>query len=103
MVIQMIYFIQGEKTRLIKIGYSKEDRIVSRLVEIQSLSPDILTLLKIIEGDTSAEASLHRQFKELRCHGEWFKTSKRLLSFIKSLPSADLDIEDSFMEYKQKN
>ena len=78
----MIYFYQGEKTGLIKIGYSSKENLDSRLSDIQSYSPDKLILLKVVEGDYSVETMIHRKFRDARSHGEWFKPVDSLLDFI---------------------
>ena len=77
-----IYFIQGEMTQNIKIGVSKNPE--RRMRSLESSEP--LNLLAIIkEGGTVKEKKLHRQFKHLRLHGEWFRPDKELLEFIDNL------------------
>src|SRR5260370_41757231 len=86
-----VYFIQGEQTRLIKIGISRNP--VKRLEDHQTGSPDKLILLGSVlnysllnvESFPSPERNLHKQFAEERTHGEWFRPSDRLLAFIKNL------------------
>lgn len=81
----MIYFIQAEKLRLIKIGFCKSEfHVIERLKELQIGSPDKLNLIGIISphGTKSFEALLHRQFKHIHSHGEWFFENDKLLSYI---------------------
>ena len=78
-----IYFAQGEITRLIKIGHSKN--IDDRLDTIQANSPDKVKLLKVIEGNRSLERALHKQFDSVRSHREWFYPSRGLMAYIKAL------------------
>ena len=63
------YLIQGEKTRLVKIGRSHN--IIRRFKALSHSSPDLLTLVGAISGDY--ERSLHRRFAKYRSHGEWFQ------------------------------
>lgn len=82
-----IYFIISENG-LIKIGFTtkKMDR---RLKELQCYSPDKLEVLETIEGNTKLESFLHRKFKHLKSHGEWFKNEKELMKFICNLRKKD--------------
>lgn len=86
----MIYFIQGTQSGNIKIGYTK-NRIESRLKDIQSESSDILVCLKTIDGKEKDETNLHKKFKHLWSHAEWFRPGKTLLRYIKKLPSSSND------------
>src|SRR6267143_784005 len=76
-----LYFIQGQQTKLIKIGVSKDP--MKRLEDHQTSSPDRLTLLGAVH--TYSEKYIHRRFERDRVHGEWFRPSEELLAFIKSL------------------
>jgi len=75
------YFIQGEVTKLIKIGKAKD--IDRRLKNLQCGSPDNLVILKSYRGD--AEKTLHKVFSSIRLHGEWFFPHPDLLEFISGL------------------
>lgn len=79
-----VYFIQGEKTKLIKIGVSDNAR--ARLTHMQAHSPDKLVLLGVIvcERRGVTEKELHERFAKSRLHGEWFKPSRRLRVLIES-------------------
>ena len=79
-----VYFIQGQSTRLIKIGMTR-GYISDRLAQLQSYSPDKLKLLKAVKGDSKYERGLHQQFASVRSHGEWFYPSRGLMAFIDSL------------------
>ena len=41
-------------------------------------------LLKTIEGDSQQEHLIHKKFSNIRCEGEWFKTTPKLLKFIEN-------------------
>ena len=79
----MTYFIQGEKTGLIKIGTSNNP--MHRLMELQIGSPDTLIMLKYVDSLTYPETELHQRFKHLRRHGEWFYPDPDLTRFINLL------------------
>jgi len=74
------YFIQGEKTELIKIGISVKNCPCSRYAALQASSPDKLLILGIIRGNH--ERKLHKMFLEYWSHGEWFYPNPKLLDFI---------------------
>lgn len=75
-----VYFIQGEATGLIKIGKANDPG--TRLKGLQTGSPDHLVLLGVIPCTKTRETELHEDFKAFKVHGEWFKPSAELLSFI---------------------
>ena len=78
-----IYFIQGEKTKNIKIGFSEDPNL--RLRGHQTGSGEKLDLLKAVKGQKADEVYLHKKFEVLRLHGEWFKPGKELLEYIYNL------------------
>ena len=74
-----VYFIQGEVTKLIKIGYTND--VQKRLKALQQ--SEELTLLKQIDEVTRAyETELHQRFSQFCARGEWFRPKKELLDFI---------------------
>lgn len=78
----LVYFIQGEKTKLVKIGRTIHECPHRRLSDLQMGSPDILRLLGVIYH--FSESELHLKFKEDRFFGEWFFPSQSLLDFIEN-------------------
>lgn len=74
------YFIQGEKTGLIKIGMTVRSCPCERYAALQASSPDKLLILGLIRGNH--ERKLHQRFSDSRSHGEWFHPSSGLLDFI---------------------
>jgi hypothetical protein len=76
-----IYFIQGVKTKLIKIGYTSL-KLGIRLSNMQAGSPDKLQILLILTGDRALEQQLHVKFAKYHKHGEWFRPGTELLKFI---------------------
>lgn len=87
----MIYFLQGEHTRLIKIGFTARF-IHSRMGALQIGSPDKLIFLGARPGDEKTEYKLHNMFREHHSHGEWFNESSELTSYIKKYCIRDLDV-----------
>ena len=79
----MIYFIQNETTRAVKIGKSNDP--VERLRAHQVSSGELLTLLGTMEGNGPEEQTLHALFNCHHQRGEWFKGSPELLEHIKLL------------------
>ncbi len=92
----MVYFIQAEQSRLIKIG--KANQVYRRLQTLQTGSPEKLRILMTLPTD--AEKTYHMQFADSRVHGEWFQPSDTLLSFIhENLSSYPLDDVDSDVRF----
>jgi len=78
---QDVYFIQGEYGGPIKIGIAND--IQSRLASHQTGSPVILRIVGISSnGGKKLESKLHKQFADIRLHGEWFEATPELLSYI---------------------
>jgi hypothetical protein len=75
------YFVQGETTRLIKIGRSVDP--YARMKDLQKGSPDTLRMLAILDQDYEGE--LHLKFSQHRVRDEWFRPAPELLAFVESL------------------
>ena len=67
----MIYFIQAERSKAIKIGKANDPH--QRLAAFRTSSPEPLKLLGTIPGDLKEEAELHQRFSKHRLLGEWFE------------------------------
>lgn len=80
----MIYFIQDEIDKSIKIGYTSNN-VDKRLSAIQISNPRRIILLCIEDGDVFKEKELHKLFSEYKIHGEWFTPGERLLEYISHL------------------
>lgn len=81
-----VYFIQdavhGGK---IKIGFSTNP--ARRVESIQSVNPNMMKVLGTLPGSERMERELHKRFKRLRRHGEWFAPEEELLTYIETLPT----------------
>jgi len=86
----MIYFIQGEVTRLVKIGYTSKF-IHNRMPNLQTGSPDRLVFLGGIPGTVGEEQLLHERFEKCHSHGEWFDPVDHLMKFIDTNTIKDQD------------
>lgn len=82
---EVVYFIRGETSQNIKIGYGISAN--SRLKEFQTGSSEELVLLKTIPGGKRLETELHKKFHHLRIRPrhEWFRPEKGLIDYIDSL------------------
>jgi hypothetical protein len=76
-----VYFIQAQSGGPIKIGLTTK-AIEKRLAGLQTSHHQKLICLATTQ--MHAEADLHQKFKSLRLHGEWFKPSVTLLSWIQN-------------------
>lgn len=77
----LVYFIRGGG--LIKIGHA--NNLGERLRSIQMMSPVIIEYLGCVLGGETLEREIHRKFKHLRKHGEWFKPDAELINYISDL------------------
>jgi hypothetical protein len=80
-----IYFILNEDSNAIKIGRARD--LGKRMKALQTSSSAQLKLVRSIQVNGSKEAemlekALHRQFREIRIAGEWFKANAELLEYI---------------------
>jgi hypothetical protein len=78
----LVYFIQGELTRLIKIG--RTEGAAYRLGVLQTGSPDKLNIIGVIPHDHADihEKVLHERFYHLRERGEWHRPGPDLMDYI---------------------
>ncbi|HAS8561037.1 TPA: GIY-YIG nuclease family protein [Vibrio vulnificus] len=81
--IGIVYFLYGEVTGLVKIGWTRAS-LVRRINQLQTGSPDQLRLLGIMRGTQAFEKELHAKFKPNHKHLEWFELSGEILRFIGS-------------------
>jgi hypothetical protein len=81
--VRLVYFIQGERTKLVKIGVT--DDIERRMATLRLMSPDKLTLIGVVVCKKSGgmERALHDRYAEARAHGEWFYPVPNLMAWIK--------------------
>jgi len=83
---RFVYFVQGEKTGLIKIGMT--ENMERRFKTIQASSPDDLEILALIKTNQGDGIYL-RAFADYRIRGEWFRPTGELMSFLSNIPYCD--------------
>lgn len=81
----MIYFVQGQHSKLIKIGYTDRP-FDQRWKALQLASAELLVLIGTAAGSLREEQRLHARFGDDKVHREWFKPSPDLMKFIHSQP-----------------
>lgn len=75
-----VYFI-GDGCGQVKIGRAAD--VWHRLSDLQVGSPQILSVLRVIEGaGAPTEKWLHRRYKEHRINGEWFWLMPEMLTVV---------------------
>lgn len=82
-VLGIIYAIQNTTSKNIKIGFTTKD-INYRLKQLQTGNENKLQLLYSIDGSFKTESSIHKEFKDLRLEGEWFRFDERITEFFNS-------------------
>jgi hypothetical protein len=78
-----IYFIRGELTGRIKIGWATKPG--ERLKALQTASPDKLLIVAAHPGNGRDEKALHQQFAAHRVHGEWFEGVPEIIAHIQGI------------------
>jgi hypothetical protein len=77
-VFELVYFVLCAGR--IKIGYTAS--LKSRLIKMKTDMPVPPKFLHIEIGSKTTERILHREFADLRLHGEWFKVDQRIYDHI---------------------
>jgi hypothetical protein len=80
---QLVYFVQAVDGGPIKIGIATDPD--GRLSELQTGSPSMLVLRRVMPGGRTKEAELHVTFNASRRWGEWFDPSADLLALADGL------------------
>lgn len=80
----MIYFI-GTENGPVKIWYTRENNLKTRLKELQIGNPYQLEILGTCEGNIDTERKLHERFAQYRKMGEWFERVKEIEELIATL------------------
>lgn len=84
-----VYFIQ--QSDAVKIGWSRN--VDARMRALQTAASAPLRLLGTLAGTREVERSLHKRFRALRTHGEWFRATDDLIRVIPWL--CDSDAQDA--------
>lgn len=86
----LVYFIQDEDTKYIKIGHSRN--LKKRLNSMQTGSSSKLKLLVWEDVGRAGEKQLHSIFSNSRVRGEWYKPTIALLTYINELLNKYLEL-----------
>lgn len=81
----MIYFVQAEETRLVKIGRCADGNLDERVKAMQTGCPHKLVVIGVVEeggGKGVSEEGLHHHFAKLHVRGEWYQLSNDVLDFL---------------------
>lgn len=78
----MIYYLQSQRTGLIKIGFTNS---ATQRLNALAYRYGKCDLLAVHCGSKGDERSLHAQFDKLRAYGEWFHPELRLRDHINSI------------------
>jgi hypothetical protein len=83
----MIYFVQAEVTRAIKIGSSLN--VGRRIVQLQVGMPERLRLLGVLPDSPEGglEGNIKRRFRHHCIRGEWFREHPDILTYIERFAS----------------
>lgn len=76
-----VYLLAGEKTQLVKIGYTTTDPL-DRLSACQTGSPDILRYIGAYRAPYMLEQELHALLEPFHSHGEWFNIPISILKVL---------------------
>jgi hypothetical protein len=77
---EVVYVIGTPGGNTVKIG--RTTNLDRRLADIQRMSPVALIVLWTHPGGSDLEANLHRHFRALRSHGEWFTFRRAPMTLI---------------------
>lgn len=93
----MIYFIQGQESGNIKIGYSiTPDK---RLNNLQTAHYEDLNVIGLLHGSMKDEEKLHKMFEDYHLRGEWYSPGDLLLEYINKnsqLKNSVIKLNDKF-------
>lgn len=77
---ELVYVLGTPGSNTVKIG--RTTNVDQRLAAIQRMSPVPLLILWTHPGGAELETNLHRHFRTLRSHGEWFTFHRDPVSLI---------------------
>lgn len=82
----VVYLIGSDAVGVVKIGKTR-GTVQNRLKTLQTGCPFPLNIYAYFTGYTDLEAKLHRTFRPLWRHGEWFDLRDKLFDFVSYLES----------------
>ncbi|MCX5365906.1 GIY-YIG nuclease family protein [Streptomyces sp. NBC_00124] len=84
--VEVVYVLGTPGSNTVKIG--RTTNLKKRLADIQRMSPVPLFVLWTSPGGSDLETNLHRHFKSIRSHGEWFTFKGDPVSLIQAAVAA---------------
>jgi hypothetical protein len=81
-----VYFVEGPGR--IKIGFTQ--RPDQRLVQLQSMDMEKLSMVGIVAGDRAFESLLHSKLDKHQMRGEWFRDCPEVRSLIEQVMSGKI-------------
>lgn len=84
--VEGVYVVQGQLSKAVKIGWSKN--VHARVATLQIGSAERLELVRVLDLDRSGERAIHELCHEHRLHGEWF--AEKALELLDEYPSTPL-------------
>lgn len=98
----MVYFFMGQETKLLKIGVSHSRTFDNRLKQCQAHSPDILKCVAVrMDWSYHEERVIHKKFRHLRSHGEWYKLDEEFSDFLVNIDSQNLIVDKEIKTYPE--
>lgn len=79
---EIVYFLKAGP--FIKIGKATGSA-ESRISQLQTGCPFPISVMATVQGGCKEERRLHRRFKHLNSHGEWFHAVPELLKYVATL------------------
>lgn len=85
----LIYFVQAESSRAVKIGKTSGYRLRDRISQLQTSTPERLYICRLVraDGHEDLEGAIHRELAEFRIRGEWFRNEGPVMDFAKTRPN----------------
>lgn len=78
---ELVYVLGTPGSNIVKIG--RTTNLAKRVADIQRMSPVPLVVLWSCPGGHELETNLHRHFKTVRSHGEWFAFAEDPVSLVR--------------------
>lgn len=95
----IVYVVQAETGGPVKIGYSREGGLKSRVASLQTGNPYKLRVVHTEPGSVEDERELHRTFRRYRMSGEWFRAHYELQERFPDIVYEHEDVSEASVMY----
>jgi len=77
-----VYFVKDNRSKAIKVGYTKHHEPSLRIRQLSTSSPYGVTLIDYVqcENPKQVESEIHEMLNHVRLSGEWFKIDESMVS-----------------------